>query len=150
MEQEVDGMRIVNIIITIILMVSIPVSIICLANNLTGSMPDLYQYELKSTDILTDSPIGKSEDEVAQIFADFMTGYLIFYKHNLKLRLRRTFARAAIIFGILTGGILIGAFVSPLMNLQYNYLFDYEIKSFMVLPSLSQKLSLYIRCWQQF
>lgn len=67
-------MKIVNLILTIILVISVPVSIICLANNLTTRMPDLYQYEFKSTEILKDLSVEKNEDEMGQFFSEFMLG----------------------------------------------------------------------------
>jgi len=67
-------MKIINLILTIILVISLPVSIICLANNLTARMPDMYQYELKSTEILKDLSVEKNEDEMGQFFSEFMLG----------------------------------------------------------------------------
>lgn len=180
-------MKILNLIVTIILVISIPVSIICLANNLTTRMPDLYQYELKSTQILNDLTVDKNEDEMGQFFSDYMLGrsekfqieyqfgdntdklftpneqktmlkykqtsnsiflvgivalllalvsYFLLYKQNLKILLRKTFFNASILFTLLIGLISLAAFLPPLIKIQYAYLFDYEIKTFLVLPKL--------------
>ncbi|MBK5246566.1 MAG: hypothetical protein JJE49_04760 [Peptostreptococcaceae bacterium] len=180
-------MKIVNLILTIILVISIPVSIICLANNLTTRMPDLYQYELKSTEILNDLAVEKNEDEMGQFFSDYMLGktekfqieyqfgentdnlftsdeqktmekfksssnlilfaglialffslvsYFLIYKQNLKALLRRTFLKAAILFAAFVGAITLATCLSPLIKIQYAFLFDYEIKTFLVLPKL--------------
>ena len=56
------------------MVISIPIAIICLANNLTTRMPDLYQYEFKSTEILGDLSVAKNEDEMGQFFSEFMMG----------------------------------------------------------------------------
>jgi len=183
-------MKIVNLILAIILVISIPVSIICLANNLTTRMPDLYQYELKSTEALNDLSVEKNEDEMGQFFSEYMLGktqkfqieyqfgdntdnlftpdeqktmekfksssnvilftglvallfsltsFFLLYKQNLKMLLRRTFSRAAIIFAASVGAITLATFLSPLIKIQYALLFDYEIKSFLVLPKLLPK-----------
>jgi len=183
-------MKIVNLILTIILVISVPVSIICLANNLTTRMPDLYQYEFKSTEILKDLSVEKNEDEMGQFFSEFMLGktqkfqieykfgdntdnlfthdeqntmgkfksmsntilftglvallfslvsYFLLYKQNLKMLLRRTFSRAVIIFAASVGAITLATFLSPLIKMQYALLFDYELKTFLVLPKLLPK-----------
>ena len=183
-------MKIVNLILTIILVISMPVSIICLANNLTTRMPDLYQYELKSTEVLSDLSVEKNEDEMGQFFSEYMMGktqkfqieyqfgdntdnlfasdeqqsmekfksssnvilftglvalffsltsFFLLYKQNLKMLIRRTFSRAAIIFAAFVGAITLATFLSPLIKIQYAFLFDYEIKPFLVLPKLLPK-----------
>ena len=180
-------MKIVNLILTIILVISIPVSIICLANNLTTRLPDLYQYELKSTQVLNDLSVEEKEDEMGQFFSDYMLGkskkfqieyqfgdntdnlfssneqqtmekfkslsnlilftglialffalvsYFLIYKQNLKILLRQTFSNSAIFFVVLISGITLATFLSPLIKIQYAYLFDYEIKTFLALPKL--------------
>lgn len=180
-------MKIVNLILSIILIITIPVSIICLSNNLTTRMPDLYQYELKSTEVLADLSIDKSEDELGKLFSDYMLGktdtfqieyqfgdntdklftndeqktmsrfrsmnntiffvgmdalllllisYFLLYKQNLKPLIRNTFVKAGIVYGVLVGAILIITLIAPLMNFQYEFLFNYEVKTFMVLPKL--------------
>src|SRR5665648_167043 len=180
-------MKILNLILAIILVISMPVSIICLANNLTTRMPDLYQYELKSTEVLSDLSVEKNEDEMGQFFSEYMLGktqkfqieyqfgdntdnlftpdeqktmekfksssnlilftglaallfslvsYFLLYKQNLKMLLRRTFSRAAVLFGAFIVAITLATFMSPLIKIQYAFLFDYEIKSFLVLPKL--------------
>lgn len=190
MNAEVVLMRILNLILTIILIISLPVSAICLSNSLTSAMPDLYQYELKSTEALGDIYIEKTEDEVGQIFSDFMMGktekfqiqyqfgdnidnlftydeqktmdkfrdvnrltffigldtllicllsYVLLYKQNLKPLLRRTFMKAAIVFAVLAGVLFISTFIAPVMDLRYEYLFDYELKPFLILPKLISK-----------
>jgi len=183
-------MKIVNLILSIILVISVPVSIICLTNNLTTRMPDLYQYELKSTEVLKDLSVEKNEDEMGQFLSEFMLGktqkfqieyqsgdntdnlftpeeqktmekyksmsnailftglvalffslvsYFLLYKQNLKILLRRTFSRAAILLAALIGTITLATFFSPLIKIQYAFLFDYEIKSFLALPKLLPK-----------
>ncbi len=183
-------MKIVNLLLTIILVISVPVSIICLTNNLTTRMPDLYQYELKSTEILKDLSVEKNEDEMGQFFSEFMLGktqkfqinyqfgdntdtlftqdeqktmekfksfsntilyiglvtlffslvsYFMLYKQNLKILLRRTFMKAAILFAACIGGITLATIFSPLIKKQYAFLFDYELKSFLALPQLLPK-----------
>jgi hypothetical protein len=67
-------MKIVNLVLAIIIIISTPIAIISLANNLTTRMPDLYQYEFKSTEILGTLAIERSEDEMGQFFSEFMTG----------------------------------------------------------------------------
>ena len=37
-------------------------------------MPDLYQYELKSTEALNDLSVEKNEDEMGQFFSEYMLG----------------------------------------------------------------------------
>ncbi len=183
-------MKTVNLILTIILVISIPISIICLTNNLTTRMPDLYQYELKSTETLKDLSVEKNEDEMGQFFSEFMMGktqkfqieyqfgdntdtlftqdeqntmkkfkslsntilftglvalffsfvsYVLLYKQNLKILLRRTFLKATVLFAASIGGITLATLFSPLIKMQYAFLFDYELKSFLALPKLLPK-----------
>jgi len=183
-------MKILNLILAIILVISMPVSIICLANNLTTRMPDLYQYELKSTEVLSDLSVEKNEDEMGQFFSEYMLGktqkfqieyqfgdntdklfthneqnsmekfkslsnvilftglvalffslvsYFLLYKQNLKMLLRRTFSRGAVLFGVFIGAITLATLLSPLIKIQYALLFDYKIKSYLVLPKLLPK-----------
>ena len=74
---------------------------------------------------------------VALLFS--LTSFFLLYKQNLKMLLRRTFSRAAIIFAASVGAITLATFLSPLIKIQYALLFDYEIKSFLVLPKLLPK-----------
>lgn len=180
-------MKIVNLVLTIIIIISTPIAIISLANNLTTRMPDLYQYEFKSTEILGELSIEKSEDEMGQFFSEFMTGktekfqivyqfgdntdnlfanneqitmtklkrtsdkilglgiialilslisYFLLYKQNLKILLRKTFLKVSALFAVLIGIITLGAFISPVIDSVYRFMFNYEIKSFMALPKL--------------
>src|SRR5665648_802891 len=183
-------MKIVNLILTIILVISMPVSIICLANNLTTRMPDLYQYELKSTEVLSDLSVEKNEDEMGQFFSEYMLGktqkfqieyqfgdntdklfthneqnsmekfkslsnvilftglvalffslvsYFLLYKKNLKMLLRRTFFMLVFLFCFFIGAITLATLLSLLIKIQYALLFDYKIKSYLVLPKLLPK-----------
>jgi hypothetical protein len=150
-------------------------------------MPDLYQYELKSTEALNNLSVEKNEDEMGQFFSDYMLGetqkfqieyqfgdntdnlftsdeqktmekfksssnlilfagliamffslvsYFLIYKQNLKSVLRRAFLKAVILFAAFISSITLATILSPLIKIYYALLFDYEIKTFLVLPKL--------------
>lgn len=180
-------MRIVNMILSVVLFISLPISTICLANNLAARMPDLYQYELKSTEILNELMIEQNEDELGAFFSEFMLkktdkfqieyqfgdntdnlftpeeqktmqgfrkatdlvlwsgiGTLILaflalfllYKQNLKQLIRSAFFKAGILFAVLGSAVLASALIGPLLGIQYEMLFNYELKPFLVLHQL--------------
>jgi len=180
-------MRIVNLIVSIVLLISLPISAICLANNLAARMPDLYQYELKATEALNNLTIEQNEDELGAFFSEFMMGKtdrfqieyqfgdntdnlftleeqktmaqfrkmmdmalwlgittfvlaflscLFLYKQNLKQLIRSTFVKAGVLFAVLAAAVLSSALIDPVMEIQYELLFHYELKPFLVLHQL--------------
>lgn len=67
-------MKIVNIICSVILAITLPVVSLCGGFNLAGRMPDLYSYEMKATEALNSIGIDENEDEMGAFFSSYMTG----------------------------------------------------------------------------
>ena len=180
-------MKIVNIILSLVLLISLPISVICLTYNLALRLPDLYQYEFKASGVLEDMNLEMNEDELGMFFSDFMmkkteefqieykfgentdplfTGeeqeamekfrwnadillviggisfifafaaYLLLYKQNLKMLIRRTFTKAAVAYLVLAGILAALMLINPMTTLQHDMIFNYEVKEFQALPKL--------------
>lgn len=67
-------MKVVNIICSVILAITLPVVSICGGFNLAGRLPDLYSYEMKATEVLNSISIEENEDQMGAFFSSFMTG----------------------------------------------------------------------------
>ena len=67
-------LRIFNLILLVLLFISLPITARCISNNLATRMPDLYQYELKSSQELLRIDVNLNEDEMGSFFSDFMFG----------------------------------------------------------------------------
>lgn len=67
-------MKIVNIICSVILAITLPVVSICGGFNLAGRLPDLYSYEMKATEALNSISIEENEDQMGAFFSSYMTG----------------------------------------------------------------------------
>ncbi|MBN7773709.1 DUF1461 domain-containing protein [Clostridium aminobutyricum] len=67
-------MKIFLRILSILLVVAIPIVTICLGINVATRMPDVYQYEFKSTDILDSMNIDLTDDEMGEFISHFMMG----------------------------------------------------------------------------
>ena len=58
----------------ILFMILLPVTVISLGANLTARMPDVYQYDFKSTNGLSGLGLGKDDDEMGKFISDYMFG----------------------------------------------------------------------------
>lgn len=67
-------MRIFLRILSILLVVALPIVTICLGINVAARMPDVYQYEFKATEVLSDVNINKTDDEMGEFISHFMVG----------------------------------------------------------------------------
>ena len=67
-------MKIINIICSVILTITLPVVSICGGFNLAGRLPDLYSYEMKATEVLNSISIEENEDQMGAFFSSYMTG----------------------------------------------------------------------------
>lgn len=180
-------MKIVNIILSLVLLISLPISVICLTYNLAVRLPDLYQYEFKASEVLEEMNLEMNEDELGIFFSDYMmkktevfqieykyventdrlfTGeeqesmerfrgsadillivggisftfafaaYLLLYKQNLKMLIRRTFIKASVVYLVLVGILAALMLFNPMTNLQHDMIFNYEVKEFQALHKL--------------
>lgn len=180
-------MKILNMVLSILLLISIPITTICISNNLTTRMPDIYQFEFKASQNMDSISIEKNEDQMGEFFSEFMFGkidvfqieykvgenrdvlfteneiesmnrfrklenvvlivaivsfivsltcYILLYKQNLKKYLRETFIKALFFYTAISGILLALTFIKPVVQFYYNYIFNYEIKEFLVLPQL--------------
>ncbi len=67
-------MRILFRVLSIVLVVTIPVTAFSLGANIVTRMPDVYQYEFKATDALKHFDINKNNDEMGEFISRFMFG----------------------------------------------------------------------------
>lgn len=67
-------MKIVNLIVSVILIICIPVASICVAYNLSARLPDLYQYQFKSSEVIGALSLEMDENQLGEFFSQYMTG----------------------------------------------------------------------------
>lgn len=67
-------MKIVNLILSVILIICIPVASICVAYNLSARLPDLYQYQFKSSEVIGALSLEMDENQLGEFFSQYMTG----------------------------------------------------------------------------
>lgn len=67
-------MKIVNIICSVILAITIPVTALMVGVNMGGRMPDVYSYELKATGVLEKLAVEEKEDQMGAFFSEYMMG----------------------------------------------------------------------------
>lgn len=61
-------------LLAIILVISIPLAAICISSNVVLRLPDVYQYNLRSTQALNKTGRVIKEEKVIKLFGDFMQG----------------------------------------------------------------------------
>ncbi len=81
-------MKILLRVLAACLIVAIPVFSLTAGANLVLRMPDVYQYEFKSTDALRNIPAGMNSDEMGEFISDYMMGktsdFQVFYGDEAK------------------------------------------------------------------
>ncbi len=56
------------------IVISLPLMIVCLVANLVFRLPDVYEYSLTSSNILQNTSLSTTKEEVQKAFSDFMQG----------------------------------------------------------------------------
>jgi hypothetical protein len=67
-------MRIITRILSIVLIVTIPTVALCIGINAAARLPDVYQYQFKSTDTLDSMGLELTNDEMGGFISGFMVG----------------------------------------------------------------------------
>lgn len=67
-------MRVLFKTLAVLFVITVPVTAICASANVVMRMPDVYQYEFKSTNALNSFGLEKSDDEMGEFISDFMMG----------------------------------------------------------------------------
>ncbi|MDR2088264.1 MAG: hypothetical protein LBP73_02795 [Clostridiales Family XIII bacterium] len=91
-------MKIINRTLFVLLILTIPLSAILTAVNLSARLPDIYRYEFNRSEIVSEMGLGVTNDELARFFSEYMLGTLEDFQYTDVKRERPIFGIGEAVF----------------------------------------------------
>jgi hypothetical protein len=91
-------MKIINRTLFALLILTIPLTCILTAVNLSARLPDIYRYEFNRSEIISEMGLGVTSDELARFFSQYMLGTLDDFQYTDIKRERPIFGIGEAVF----------------------------------------------------